>query len=209
MIAGVAAALLGFSATVQAVPILTLADNNGNTVSVNAVGGMANYNGALGNWNINVSTGIANGTPTSPSLDLNSINQYVGGVGALGSILTITFTTDNLGPLAGGYFNAKGGTINGVSDAFSVLVNGVLLGTSPQSFSITPFSGSTSGAINAGAGSTITLQAVFTATGIGTRVSPDQTSFDDHLTVPDGGATVMLLGAALSVVGLLRKKLIA
>jgi hypothetical protein len=36
-----------------------------------------------------------------------------------------------------------------------------------------------------------------------------QTSFDDNLTVPDGGATVMLLGAALSAVGLLRRKLTA
>jgi hypothetical protein len=198
--AGIAAALIGFSATVQAVPTLTLADNNGNSISVNATGGVASYNGALGNWNINVSTGIANGTTLFPVLDLNSVDQFTSG---LGNILTITFTDDNLGPLASSYLNAIGGTENGTADAFSVLVNGVLLSSSAQSFGITPFSGTASGAISGSFPTTLSLVAVLTAG------SGGQTSFDDHLTVPDGGATVMMLGAALSAIGLLRKKMIA
>jgi hypothetical protein len=198
--AGVAAALIGFSATVQAVPTLTLSDNIGDSVSVNATGGVASYNGAVGEWTVNVSTGIANGTTTFPVIDLNSVDQFSSG---LGNILTITFTDDNLGPLASTYLDAVGGTENGTADVFGVMVNGVLLSSSIQSFSGTPFSGTASGAISGSFPTTLTIGAQLTASAGG------QTSFDDHLTVPDGGATVMMLGAALSAIGLLRKKMIA
>ena len=196
-----AVVMTGYS-TVQAVPILTLADNNGHSVSVNAVGGVASYVGGLGNWAVNIAGGLVNGTGSQPILDLSDNSTFSS---APGNVLTVTWTVDGLGPLAGSYINDVGGTLNGVTDVFSVLLNGVLVAGSSQSFSTTPFSGSITDALTAaGTANTVTLRAVLTA-GTG-----GQTSFDDHFNpVPDGGATVMLLGTALSAFGLLRKKLTA
>lgn len=204
MIAGVAAALIGFSATVQAVPILTLTDSLGNTTGPIAANGagLATYNGALGNWSINVAAGLSTGSATLPVIDLSDNSVFTAG---RGNILTITWVVDNLGPLAGLFKNDVGGTLNGTTDAFSVLLNNVLLG-STLSFNATPFSGSQTASINAaGNANTVTLTAVLTAQDGG------QTSFNDHwnANLPDGGATVMLLGAALTAMGLLRRKLIA
>jgi hypothetical protein len=179
---------------------LTLADNNGNAITVNTAGGVASYNGAVGNWDINVSTGIGSGTSTSPILDLNSINDFLGGAG---NVLKITFTVTGIGPLTGLGLNDVGGTLNGISDIFNVLVNGVAV--SSLSFNSTPFAGSALPNLASGAGSTLSLQAILTGSANG-----GLTSFDTHLNlVPDGGATVMLLGAALSGLCLFRKKIMA
>lgn len=201
--AGVAAAVAGLVSTVQAVPTLTLSDNLGNTVNgVPIAPGTLNFTGAVGNWFLNVTTGSQGGTAISPTLDLNTVNHYNGN--GTGSILTITYTVDNLGPFAGGVLNDVGGTENGVNDTFVVLVNGVPV--TSQSFTGTPFSGSASGLATVGAGSTITIRETFTA-----RPGRDQiTSSDDRVSlVPDGGTTVMLLGAALSGFALIRRKLTA
>jgi hypothetical protein len=204
MMAGVAAALIGFSATVQAVPTLTLSDNNGHTTGpIAAVGGDASFVGSLGGWSFNVAAGTTTGPGAQPTIDLSDNSTWGGG--SVGNVITITWTVDNLGPLTGAYLEAIGGTLNGTSDSFSVLLNGVLLPGSTIAWSTTPFSGSKTGSLNGSLPSTLTLVAVLTAP-IGTGA---QTSFDDNLTVPDGGATVMLLGAALSAVGLLRRKLTA
>lgn len=207
MIAGVAVALFGISATVQAIPLgLTLADNNGNSVNVPILGNTAAYVGAVGNWNVNIAGGIQLGTATSPMLDLSDNSAYfTAGPLTPGNVLTVTWSVGGLGPLAGGWVNDIGGTLNGTSDAFSILLNGAQLG-SGLSFNSTPFSGSETDSISAaGNANVITLQAVLTANNLGA-----QTSFDDHWqSVPDGGATVMLLGAALSAMALIRRKLVA
>jgi hypothetical protein len=202
IMAGVAAALIGFSAAVQAVPVLTLSDGT-HTVTGTLSGSSDVYVGSVGNWTVNVATGLSIGTAAQPVIDLNDTSLWGGGSG---NVLTITWTVDALGPFAGAYLEAIGGTENGTSDAFSVLLNGVLVSGSVQSYTGTPFSGTSAGSLVAGgSGNTITLQAILTASG----GAGSQTSFDDHLNVPDGGATVMLLGAALSAVGLLRRKLTA
>ena len=204
MMAGVAAALVGFSATVQAVPTLTLSDNNGHTTgAIAAVGGDASFVGSLGGWTFNVAAGTSTGPGAQPVIDLSDNSTWGGG--SVGNVITITWTVDNLGPLTGAYLEAIGGTLNGTGDSFSVLLNGVLLPGSTLAWTTTPFSGTKAGPLNGSLPSTLTLVAVLTAP-IGTGA---QTSFDDNLTVPDGGATVMLLGAALSAVGLLRRKLTA
>jgi hypothetical protein len=206
MMAGVAAALIGLSATVQAVPTatLTLSDNNGDTTGpIAAVGGDASFVGSLGGWTFNVAAGTSTGPGTQPIIDLSDNSTWGGG--SVGNVITITWTVSNLGPLTGAYLESIGGTLNGTSDSFSVLLNGVLLPGSTLAWSSTPFSGTATGPLSGSLPSSITLQAVLTAP----KGTGAQTSFDDNLTVPDGGATVMLLGAALSAVGLLRRKLAA
>jgi len=203
LLAGTAAVLLSVTASVQALPTLTLSDNNGNSVSLSDASGFVSYNGALGNWNINVSTGIGYpfpgyGTVENPILDLNSVNNFAGG---LGNILTITWTIDNVGPLAGTLLNHVGGTQTAsITSVFSALVNGGTVAS--QSFnSAGSFSGDASGNAFGGVGSTVTLKAILTAQGAGV------VSFDHYASVPDGGMTVILLGAALSSLGLIRRKL--
>jgi hypothetical protein len=200
-ILGVGSAML-LSQQAQAIPTgtLTLSDNNGNTTGAIATsGGVATYNGILGNWDINVSTGIGGGTASFPTLDLNSVDRFTSG---LGNVLTITFTLNAVGPLAGTIYNGVGGTASGTSDVFQVLVNGVPVTTS-LAFNSNPFSGSQSSGLVTGAlPSTISIVATLTANPGGI------TSFDDNASfAPDGGATVMLLGAALSGLCLFRKKI--
>src|SRR5262249_44314929 len=116
--AGIAALGLGQA---QAIPTLQLSDNNGHSVSISNASGLMVYNsaidGPIGSWTVDVSTGIASppsgilaGTLTQPILDLNSINIFNGNPNAVGNILTITLTGDNLGPLVGEAIDVVGGT---------------------------------------------------------------------------------------------------
>jgi VPDSG-CTERM motif len=207
MIAGVAAACVSFCATVQANPILTLDDGNGHTAVVpyDSLSGDATYGGNVGDWYVFVTTGIASppalgsGTVTLPYIDLTTKDMYMGS-GRQGNTLTITWTVDGLGSLAGSFVNDvsdTGFSFGSISDTFNVLVNGGNV-LSTSSF------GSVTVGLTAGANSTVTFQEVLTAN------SASATSFDHLLSsVPDGGSTAMLLGAALSAMGLLRRKLFA
>jgi hypothetical protein len=200
-ILGVGAAML-LSQQAQAIPTgtLTLSDNNGNTTGPIATSaGVASFNGGVGFWNVNVSTGIGGGTTSFPTLDLNSIDNFLGGV--VGNVLTINFTLTGLGPLSGGIFNGVGGTANGVSDVFQVLINGVPVTTS-VAYNTNPFSGAQQGSATGGFPSTVSIVATLTGGANG-----GLTSFDDNASVPDGGTTVMLLGAAFSGLCLFRKKI--
>jgi hypothetical protein len=189
----------GFACSSHADAILTLSDGI-HTVSVDTTTGFANYNGAIGDWSINVTTGIAGGTSTQPILDLNSIDLYTGsGPGKL----IITWTQNGLGPLLGTGVNQVGGTLySGVSGNFQMLLNGTSI--SSMDFSSSPFAGSASGDL-AGASGTLGLQATLTANASG------MISFDSQATVssvPDGGTTVALLGFAIVGVEGLRRRFV-
>lgn len=195
-----AVAVLGMVAAAEATPTLTLTDGNGHSTSVTASGGVASFNGALGDWTINVTTGLVDGTATSPYIDLNTIDRYAG-TGGAGHVLTISWTVDGLGPLADTLNSEVGGTISGgISDTFTVWVNGVKLITQGSAASV--FALANSALASGGANSTVMIQETLTATGAGT------TSFDHQLTVPDGGTTMILLGSALSGLALIRRKLV-
>ena len=95
------------SVSAHAVPQLRLSDGV-NTVTVtdggagdaSAFAGVVVFQGSVGNFLVNVTTGITKptlGTPTSPVLDLNSIDV----TGAGGGVLTVEFTeTDFLSTAA-------------------------------------------------------------------------------------------------------------
>ena len=203
LILSAAAALLAVQSA-TAVPTLIISDNNGNTTGIildggagdgNVAAGVITFSGVVGNWDINVSTGIASppfpgSTPTNPHLDLNSVNHFSGGAGG---VLTIVFTDDNLGPISSVLTQRTGGTLGIVSDEFKALVNGGSPITD-TTFTTSAFSGTASGPVTAGTGSTLSIVAVLTASAAAT------TSFDTEVTVgvPDAGMTLALLGSGLT-----------
>jgi hypothetical protein len=198
LLTGIAAAamLVGIQSA-NAIPTLTVADNNGHSDSTSDASGFVSYkNLAFGNWDINIDSGIGgppanfrNGSATQPAMDLGGQNQFQQTTsGALvGNVLTLTFTDDNLGPLNGDLAHlVTGFSHSGLSAVFHVLVNDVIVTT------ITGFSGLENVGVIAGSGSTVALQAVLTATN-----STAFTSFDTDLSVPDAGATWAMLGCGL------------
>lgn len=178
-----------------AIPSLTVTDGTTST-TVSDASGIVTFSGAIGSWNINVDTGIASppaglgGSPSNPAMDLTGQNTFNGTVG-VGNVLTVTFTDDNLGPINTilNHFVTGSVPIGTMTAVFNLLINGVVVD------SINGFNGS--GAFNATdvpAGSTVSVQAILTATSASAF-----TSFDTGETsVPDGGLTLAMLGCGLT-----------
>jgi hypothetical protein len=201
----------------RAVSTLRLSDDGGATwvtISDGAVGdnngnaGVVTFIDDIGSWLVNVTTGITKptvGSSTDPYMDLNSVNVSTSGPASL----VIQWSDTDFGPL-----------INAVS--MVALIGGTTAGTVTYStyydpgnalFGLTnqlaPPSVSTPGAFASTFGGllpatqgqfSITQQIVISHTGAGSS------SFDAELKVPEGGATLTLLGGALLGVGLLRRK---
>lgn len=196
---GVAMAVAAFAGTAYATPIgtLTLSDNAGNTTGPIATsGGSASYSGTLGAWTIIIASGIENGSSTDPAMILSSMQADFSD-STIGNVLTINFTMSDFGPLTGSFINNAIALVNGVTVTFDVLLNG-----SPVSVPTGVSSGPTSELTSMGILVTLTAP-----TGSGMAKFSDILS--DPTPVPDGGTTVLLLGAGLSAIGLFRKKLIA
>ena len=208
MIAGVTAAIICLSAEVQATPTLTISDNNSG--SYTASGGylfpgyydvQSTADVTVGNWTVNYDGSAGFG------LNLSGYAQY-GGSAGLGDQLTIKWTFDNFDAFAGSYHETVGGTMDSLSSitssTFSVLVNGSPLSGFNQSFTgSSGFTRTVSDIVTAAAGSPVTFEIDLTANGSGGPITFSQ--YLDAPSVPDGGATVLLLGVALSVIGLARK----
>ena len=115
----------------------------------------------------------------------------------IGNVLTIEFTMSDVGPLTGSFKNNATALVNGVTVTFDVLLNG-----SPVSVPTGVSSGPTTGLTSMGILVTLTAP-----TGSGLAKISD--TLTDPPSVPDGGTTVLLLGAALCALGLFRKKMLA
>jgi len=195
-----AAAILLAVQTSNAIPTVTLADNNGNSTTVTDASGVVNFSGAVGNWLINAGAGIGappapGGSATSPKLDLGSFDFFGTGY-PTGNVLTITFTDDNLGPISGLFSHFLTGSGTSISAVFKLLVNNVVVDT------LTGLNGTNHVNIVAGSGTTIGLQAILTATANGAH-----TSLDNGLeSVPDSGATIAMLGFGLVGVAFFARK---
>jgi hypothetical protein len=92
---------------------LTLNDGQGHTASVvaSSCGGTcvtATFNGALGDWNINVTTGTAAPGQT-PMIDLNSIDSH--NASGTASTLTIEWSNDTFSPATPGFQLNVGGVV--------------------------------------------------------------------------------------------------
>jgi hypothetical protein len=191
-----------------AIPTLTLDDGNGHSVTLSDASGVVTFNGTLGNWIVNVTTGIGSppfpalGTAQQPYLDLQSGNVFLqtGGGPLVGNVLTIKFTDDNLGPVAGGLIHTTGGTANGTTETFSATVNGSPVTT--QSITATPGYNQTDGAnVVAANPATFGITAVITA-----HTSAASASFDSEVKVPDAGMTLALLGFGLTGLALFARR---
>jgi len=189
---------------------LTLTDGS-NTVTVqdggmgdsNGANGAVTWNGSLGVWSINVSTGVGSpplGTLSWPILDLNSVNVS-SGAGTLTLLLTQGGFTSP--PPPGFLFNI-GGTTNGTVTAYACA--GVTLGNCEDvqlgPFNPIAFSGSTSFPFadpdkDYQVGIKVVIQ----------HNRATNSSFDAEVQpVPEPG-TYALIGAGLLGLGLLRRRL--
>jgi hypothetical protein len=200
LVLSAAAALLAVQSA-TAVPTLTLSDGttsvtitDGGAGDLNAAAGAIVFIGTVGGWTINTTTGLASpplsgGTPSQPTLDLNSVNKYTG---STASTLTITFTMDNVGPISGNLKQKTGGTQTGLTSVeFLSQVNGSTV--TDGSSTVSPFAITQNGGVSAGTGSTISIVAVLNAAG-----GEGLVSFDSEVTVPDAGMTLALLGCGLT-----------
>jgi hypothetical protein len=197
----VAAALWAVAPAAQAIPTLTLSDGT-TTVTLTDASGVVTYNGKVGNWFVNVDTGLASppgpfgGSAKQPYMDLSFDNVFRNGSqpgGALGgNVLTILFTDNNLGPLNGSLHLKTGGTLTGItSDVVSAEINSSAVVT--QTFTTSPFALSSSASVSAANPALVGIRMVLTA---GSNIAP--TTGDVELTVPDAGMTLALLGSALT-----------
>ncbi len=195
--------ILGLVPAASAVPTLTLFDGtttvivaDGSGLDSSPIAGVVEYNNSIGNFFVNVTTGISSPVFAPGSMDLNSIDVTSTG-GQLTITLSDTFNSLPVG-LRGVNF-AVGGTIVGGNIDFAVFTQapGITLIGSSGPFAGLPFDGSFSGSFNNPGVFTLFETAHMTFDGFGT------TSFDAFVQVPEPGI-LMLLGAGLAGLGLFR-----
>jgi hypothetical protein len=186
------------------------------TVTSAGADGVITWDGRVGNYNINVTTG--QGSPTEPpaTLDLNSVddatNVKKAGVVQSGP-LDIFFSENNVSPAAPGWTMMFGGTLQSGkgatvaysafesnSNAFFAMTN--LIGTVGP-FPPGAFSGETTGVVP-GVVAPYSLTQEIAIKGVGSTVY----SGDASLTplVPEPTAVVLLGSVLLGTVSLLRRK---
>ena len=196
------AVALVLAGSAYAVPTLTVSDNNGHTTGAITSGtGIVAFNGALGDWDINILSAItfpAVGSATKPKMDVSGQDQYAG-VGGLGSVLTITFSGDGFSPIANSILaQLSANAVDGSGSVkYTVSASGVGTVATIGPVNTPPaFGASQGGAITAGFTGTITETIVLSA-------NPGYfASFDAGLkTVPDSGTTLILLGSSLTLLG--------
>lgn len=158
------------------------------------------YNGAIGSWQVDVTTGLEGGLPF---FDLNSLNAIR--TGGQKSPLTITFSDDGL-KLPSAFVFDVGGTLSSTSlnrnITFRAWADKVKFGHakeigSPLTFHTSAFSGSTKGPT--GPNSALTISAFLD---LGKLNAKGSMSFDAALAgaVPEP-ATISMLGGALLLMG--------
>jgi hypothetical protein len=187
-----------------AVPTLTISDNLGNTVSIMDGGagdacpqlGCVTWIGSIGVWDINVDTGLTKpitGNPNHLDMDLAFAAHST-----RGGMLTINFSDDGFMVSGVGVDGVGGTTAGTVVD--NIRVNGGIV-MSQGPFGPGAFSGTVSGPMSLNPADLIGIEVVINHNGAGSSTG------DKHMTVPEGGSAVALLGMAIVGLEGLRRKI--
>jgi len=181
--------------------------SGGNTVTVAGVAGLASYNGSVGAWNINVTTGTAAPVLGPNSIDVNSVDSTTTGTV---QTLTILWSANGITG-AHNYTDTVGGTLStGLTDVFSsyydttgTLDTTATALTAAITESSSPFAATSNGGPTPGGPYALTEEVVIS----GATAANSITSFNDNLSaLPDGGATLTLLGGAMTAMAMIRSK---
>ncbi len=205
----VAAGVLGLASAPSAhgVPTLSITDGLGHTLNLsNSLGGIT-YTGTLGNFTLSITSGVATGDALLPGLNFSATGT---------GILTVMFSNTSFGTLAGSISSQIRGQTSGIT-AFATYADAGnrLFGNTTLLSTGGPFRGAFSGARSATfpipgpfslTEKIVIVQSVRGTTSFGTAVVDPVPNVP---TVPDAGATALLLGLALLGIGLARRKLMA
>jgi VPDSG-CTERM motif len=208
----VAAGVLGLASAPSAhgVPTLSISDGLGHTLNLSSSSGGITYSGTLGNFSLNITSGVATGLALLPGLNFSATGT---------GILTILFSNTSFGTLAGSISSQISGQTSGImgvrtfADAGNRLFATTTVLSTGGPFTGGTFSGTASATFPVPGPFSLTekiviVQSVRGTTSFGTTVK-DPVVVAPVVTVPDAGATAPLLGLALLGIGLARRKLIA
>lgn len=179
---------------------VTIMDGSG--MDMSAMPGVIIFNGILGVWDINVSTGLTKpviGSPSDPHMDLNSIDHSTGP-----GFLKITFTDTGFIATPGTITAGIGGTQQNGSVRFTAYQNLSLL-TDSGTLSGSPFTAANSAPLSGLTPYSLTEEVIINHTAAGV------TSWDatlDVTLVPEGDTMFAMAGLAVVAGALtLRRKL--
>jgi hypothetical protein len=214
-----------WAASALAVPTLLIQDGGGINAINTSLNGVVTVSSSDGFWTVVVTTGVASppalgmGTPMAPTMDLSI--TAISANGSQNNPLSIFFAADEFGPTSGAWIARMTGQLVAGTDpgvAFRTYYNTANVVSSlttplPAGSTLLTDSGNLPGPnyANTRLSDPVTLGSPYSliesVTISGGSVG-GQYSLDASLvTVPDGGTTAMLLGAALSVLSVIRRKL--
>ena len=211
----VAAGVLGLASAPSAhgVATLSISDGLGHTLNLSSSSTGITYTGTLGNFSLNITSGVATGDALLPGLNFSATGT---------GILTIMFSNTSFGTLAGSISSQISGQTSGITafatfaDAGNRLFSISTLLSKGGPFTAGAFSGTASATYPVPGPFSLTekiviVQSAFGTTSFGTTVKDPVivAPVPPIATLPDAGATALLLGLALLGIGLARRKLMA
>jgi len=194
----------------HSIDTLYLSDGKHSLTLTNASGGIS-FNGMLGKFSLSISSGLATGDALLPTLNVSSA---FGGLGT--GILTMQFSTTSIGTLPGSVLAGISGNASKASVSYSaygdsgnrLFGTGTLLGKGGP-YTGSAFAGNTTSKFSVPGPFSVTELFIISeskrgSTSFGaTIVDPLD---DSPLTVPDAGATALLLGLAMLGIVIARQK---
>jgi hypothetical protein len=209
---------MGVATSAYAIPTVYVS-STGLAGSYTAVGssasGVVQYNGTSGVWNLVVTTGTtapALGSASNPIMDL-SIQATT--LSSTGGNLWIAFAANGFSGVGSLAALLTGHIVSGAAETLGYVTFGDASNTQPTT---TLPTGSVITSLSGALGTTLSGSGAYPATTpytLGMIVSlstagPSSASIDASFTsVPDGGMTAMLLGAGLTGLFMMRKKMVA